>query len=143
MKIIQNNKEYGYQQPIINDIDVLGEATITSNGQQFTLAGNLSSYARVIITLSLPGYSSVTNSIDLSYADFKAGKQATFDYGPNHLRLRVMYVNDTTVKAEIAEGNNFLVKIEGVKRAAQVPSISNFVTVLTGTTGNGTKSISA
>ena len=33
MKIIQNNKEYGYQQPIINDIDMLYDGNITASAQ--------------------------------------------------------------------------------------------------------------
>ena len=119
MKIIQNNKEYGYQQPIINDIDVLGEADISSGTQQVTLTGNLSSYARIIITISMTGYYNATTSIELSYEDFRSGKSAAYSYAVEDQRIRVTYVNDTTVEATHA-GYKKHIKIEGVKKAPYV-----------------------
>ena len=55
MKIIQNNKEYGYQQPIINNIDVLLDVTNRTSGiaDGTTLALNntISGYERLIVSI--------------------------------------------------------------------------------------------
>ena len=141
MKIIQNNKEYGYQQPIINNVDVLWDTDITASGQEHTLTSNLSSYARIIVSMTIPGIDGVasnnaTGTVDLSYADFRAGKEASYYYGTADQRIRVKCVSDTKVRVD-ASLVPVHVKIEGVKRTSQVPSISNFVTVLTGKTSSG------
>ena len=124
MKIIQNNKEYGYQQPIINDIDVLCDVNLTSETQQVTLTGNLSSYARIIITISTSASTAAqTGSVDLSYADFRSGKEAAYFY--NDKRMRVAYVNDTTVIAYSSEAPMHI-KVEGVKRTSQVSNLNTW-----------------
>ncbi len=130
MKIIQNNKEYGYQQPIINNVDVLWDTDITASGQEHTLPSNLSSYARIIVTMTIPGIDAVssnnaTGSVDLSYTDFKAGKEASFYYGTANQRIRVKYVSDTKVRVD-ASVVPMHVKIEGVKRTAQVSNLDTW-----------------
>ena len=55
MKIIQNNKEYGYQQPIINNIDVLLDVTNRTSGiasgTALDLSNSISNYERIIVTM--------------------------------------------------------------------------------------------
>ena len=127
MKIIYKNAEFGYQQPIINNIDVLGEANIeATTTQRITLTGNLSSYARIIVTLTLAYNNDATNSVDLTYEDFKAGKTAAFHYGGDDQGVRAIYVNDTTVEVTTAGYGEKHVKIEGVKRTSQVSNLGTW-----------------
>lgn len=53
MKIIQNNKEYGYQQPIINNIDVLLDVSNNSGltSGTYNLSSSIDSYERLICTV--------------------------------------------------------------------------------------------
>ena len=129
MKIIQNNKEYGYQQPIINDIDVVWDTNITASGQEHTLTSNLSSYARIIVSMTIPGIdgqasNNATGSVDLSYEDFRAGKEASYYYGTADQRIRVKCVSDTKVRVD-ASLVPVHVKIEGVKRTAQIGNLTS------------------
>ena len=143
MKIIQNNKEYGYQQPIINDIDVLCDVDISAN-QSVTLTGNLSSYARIIITLTLITSSyNANNSVDLTYEDFKAGNAAAYHYGLDGDGIRVIYATDTTVEARLAGSATGRVKIEGVKRTSQISNLGTWEDITSRCTFGSNSGLSA
>ena len=70
-----------------------------------------------------PG-ANATGSVELTYSDFKADKQAAFYYGISDQRLRVRYVNDTTFQVQTSVVPVHI-KIEGVKRTSQVSITSS------------------
>ena len=126
MKIIQNNKEYGYQQLIINNVDVLLDVTNNSglaNGI-YDLSSSINSYERLIFTVwpqtteSTIAETKYAVSSEVSVSDFTSGYGCAATIW-NSTRNYICITNNSSTSIRLSKDTGVIcrrIKIEGVKK---------------------------